>query len=152
VATRLGRYLLQELFGWKGWLGAAGATVLTVGAPLGLLLSSEPGSWMRYWTLFGASNQLLAALTLLAVTVWLRRTGRRSAFTAVPMVFVLVTTLAALGKLAIANFRASHGGDVAFINAFAATALIALALYLLAAALAAARRPRPVAVRPAPNP
>ncbi|MFN8178629.1 MAG: carbon starvation CstA family protein [bacterium] len=152
VATRLGRYLLQELFGWKGRAGAVGATVITVGAPLGLLLSAGEGSWMKYWTLFGASNQLLAALTLLAVTVWLRRTGRRSTFTALPMLFVLVTTLTALGKLAISNFRASHGGDVALVNALAASALILLALYLLVAALAAARRPSPLLARPAPSP
>lgn len=144
VAARLGRYLLQELFGWTGVRGAAAATLLTVGAPLGLLLLAEEGSWAKFWTLFGASNQLLAALTLLAVTVWLRRTGRRYWFTALPMVFVLVTTLLALGKLALSNFQSSHGADVALVNAISATLLIALALYLVAVAATAARRAGPV--------
>jgi carbon starvation protein len=143
----LGRYLLQELFAWKGRRGATFATLLTVGAPMGLLLLAEKGSWAKFWTLFGASNQLLAALTLLAVTVWLRRTGRRYLFTALPMVFVLVTTLYALGALAIANFRSSHGADVALVNAISATLLIALAIYLLAAAGAATRRNGAGAVR-----
>jgi carbon starvation protein len=140
VATRLGRYLLQELFGWSGRRGAIAATLLTVGAPLVLLLLAEEGSWAKFWALFGASNQLLAALTLLAVTVWLRRTGRPWAFTALPMLFVLVTTLVALGALAVANLRATRGADVALFNAIAALLLIGLALYLVGAAVGAARR------------
>ena len=64
VCTRLGRYLLQELFGWRGRLGAAAATVLTMAPPALVLANSQPGMYREYWTLFGASNQLLAALTL----------------------------------------------------------------------------------------
>ena len=41
-----------------------------------LLLFTAQGGWKTYWTLFGASNQLLAALSLLVVTVWLARTRR----------------------------------------------------------------------------
>ncbi|OGR94236.1 MAG: carbon starvation protein CstA [Elusimicrobia bacterium RIFCSPLOWO2_01_FULL_64_13] len=93
VATRLGRYILQELFGWTGRAGAAAATGLTVGVPLALLLAGRTGSYRLFWTLFGASNQLLAALTLLGITVWLKRAGKRYWFTLAPMVFVMGITL-----------------------------------------------------------
>jgi carbon starvation protein len=142
VSTRLGRYLLQELLGWKGKLGAWAGTLATVIAP-GLLLSfAGEGMWQKFWTLFGASNQLLAALTLLAVTVWLHEARRRIAFTLLPMCFVLTITLWALVKLTWANFRATHGFDVELLNGIAAALLIALALYLGISALAKLRQER----------
>ena len=93
VSARLGRYLLQELFGWRGRAGAIAATLITVAAPMVLLLLAEERMWMKFWTLFGASNQLLAALTLLAITIWLWRTGRAWAFTALPMQVFLWTSM-----------------------------------------------------------
>ena len=64
VSMRLGRYIVQELFGWKGRLGALVGTLLTLGLPLYFILFAPPNSWLKFWTLFGASNQLLAGLTL----------------------------------------------------------------------------------------
>lgn len=135
VSTRLGRYLLQELFGWKGRVGAVAATLLTIGVPALLLATAGREMWVRFWTLFGASNQLLAALTLLAISVWLKKTGKPVAFTLLPMFFVLTITLWALGRLAWANFSAvaaggAGGGTMTLVNAVAASALILLALYL----------------------
>jgi carbon starvation protein len=135
VSTRLGRYILQEVFGWPGKVGALAATLLTVVAPGALLLYAGEGMWQKFWVLFGASNQLLAALTLLAITVWLYQARRRIAFTLLPMVFVLTITLWALGRLAWANLHASKGLDIEMLNAVAAVLLIALALYLAVAAL-----------------
>ena len=79
VCTRLGRYILQELTGQHNWFGVFFGTALTAGAPLYFLLrhpSAGPPVWKVFWNLFGASNQLLAALTLLGVTVWLWQTRR----------------------------------------------------------------------------
>ena len=140
VSTRLGRYIVQELLGWRGRLGALGGTLLTIAVPLALILAGTEGGWVRFWTLFGASNQLLAALTLLSVAVWLRQEGRRYAFAAVPMVFVLVVTLWALGSLALGGFRSAAGLDVSLMNAVAATLLVSLALYLVATAVRAPNR------------
>jgi carbon starvation protein len=140
VCTRLGRYLLQELFGWRGRSGALAGAVLTILLPLYFLCYAGPGSWIRFWTLFGASNQLLAALTLLSVTVWLHRSRRRIAFTLWPMLFVLVVTLWALGKLAYSNWIAASGIDVALLNAVASMALLVLALFLVLSAILAVRR------------
>lgn len=142
VSTRLGRYLLQELLGWKGKGGAVVATLATVIAPGLLLAFAGEGMWQKFWTLFGASNQLLAALTLLAVTVWLYQARRRIAFTLLPMIFVLTITLWALGKLTWANLMATHGFDVELLNGVAALLLILLALYLAASALVKLRAER----------
>src|SRR5439155_640876 len=53
------------------------------------------GTWVYIWQLFGASNQLLAALSLLVVTVWLVATRRNALYAGIPMVFMYVTTMAA---------------------------------------------------------
>ncbi|MBU2446476.1 MAG: hypothetical protein KJ666_13025 [Bacteroidetes bacterium] len=44
------------------------------------------------WTVFGSANQLLAALTLIAVTAWLVQKSRNYWFTAIPAVFMIITT------------------------------------------------------------
>src|SRR5699024_6504927 len=48
------------------------------------------------WPLFGTANQLLAAISLLLVSVWLKRLGRGYVVTLIPMFFVLATTLYAM--------------------------------------------------------
>jgi carbon starvation protein len=131
VSARLGRYLLQELFGWTGRAGAALATVLTVAPAIYFVLASGRGSWTQFWTLFGASNQLLAALTLLVLTVWLRRRGRPYLFALLPMIFVAGITFWALGSLAAGYLRATDGPGVALLNGLAAVALLGLAIFLL---------------------
>ncbi len=145
VSTRLGRYILQELFGWRSRVGAAVATVVTVALPVWFIVYAPEGSWVKFWTLFGASNQLLAALTLLAISAWLHEARQRIAFTLVPMAFVLTITLWALGKIAIASFGMARGIDVGFANAVASTLLIGLALFLVGSALAKLRHPPAVA-------
>jgi carbon starvation protein len=135
VCTRLGRYIVQELLGWPGLGGKVAGTLLTIAPPVVLLGWAGEGMWVKFWTLFGASNQLLAALTLLAVTVWLHHARRRIAFTLLPMLFVLTITLWALGKLFFANLAATRGLDVELINGIASGLLVLLALYFAVAAL-----------------
>ncbi len=146
VSTRLGRYIVQEISGWRSMRGAIVGTLLTVAIPVYFISFATEGSWVKFWTLFGASNQLLAALTLLAITVWLHQSRRRIGFTLAPMLFVLVITLWALGKLTLANIAASKGLDVAALNSFFAAALIVLAIYLVVRALVALRAERPAVV------
>lgn len=83
VCTRLGRYILQELTGWQDKWGRLVATAVTAAVPM-FFLFRQPldkegklvPTWKVFWDLFGASNQLLAALALIGVTVWLWRTRR----------------------------------------------------------------------------
>lgn len=131
VATRLGRYLVQELLGLSGVSGAALGTALTI-APAALFLwFGGEGSYLRFWTLFGASNQLLAALTLLSIAVWLRKEGKGALFVLAPLAFVLTITLWALVAIASKSFGAAQGFDVAFANGVASVVLISLALFLV---------------------
>lgn len=141
VCTRLGRYILQELFRRRDRVGAVVATLITIALPVYFIWGAEEGSWIRFWTLFGASNQLLAALSLLTITIWLHHARKRIAFTLLPMLFVLTITLWSLGKLCWANWQATQGVDLALVNAIAALALIVLATFLAITALWDARRP-----------
>ena len=131
VSMRLGRYIVQELFGLPGRVGAVIGTLGTVAIPFVLMFFAKPGSWTDFWTLFGASNQLLAALTLLSITVWLHQARKRIAFTLLPMLFVLVITLWALGAMVYGNFSAAAGFDIKLVNGVASLALICLAIYLV---------------------
>ncbi len=82
------------------WLGEAlpalknmhVSTIISMVLTLFLVLT---GTWVYLWFSFGASNQLLAALALLIVSVWLRSVGRNPAYAVIPMLFMYVTTMAA---------------------------------------------------------
>jgi len=68
------------------------STLISMILTLALVLT---GTWVYLWQMFGASNQLMAALSMLVVAVWLKSEKRNPAYAAVPMVFMYVTTLAA---------------------------------------------------------
>jgi carbon starvation protein len=53
------------------------------------------GTWVYLWQLFGAANQLMAALSLLIVTVWLREQKKNPSYALWPTLFMYITTLAA---------------------------------------------------------
>jgi carbon starvation protein len=132
VATRLGRYLLQELTQTTSRAAGVLAAAVTAGAALLILLSAKPGSWQQFWILFGTSNQLLAGLTLLGITVWLYRTGRRYWYTLLPMMFVLVVTVWALLIQIGLGWKAMEAKGLHFDPAVV-NAVVALALFVLAA-------------------
>ena len=120
VCTRLGRYILQELTGLTGRTGAWLGTAATAGAPLVFLLRPQVGAdgnpvpaWRMFWGLFGASNQLLAALTLLGVLVWLLRTRRGAAWiwpvVGIPTVLMYVMSTWALATMTLPRFMTPSG-------------------------------------------
>jgi carbon starvation protein len=149
VSTRLGRYILQELTGRQGRFAAIVGTAVTVLVPLVWLLQAGEGAYIAFWTLFGTSNQLLAALSLLGISVWLTRSGKRAWYTWAPMAFVMSITLYSLVLQAIAGTRAvassGAGFDIVSLNAGVSIVLIGLALVLLVEAVRALKKPRPAA-------
>jgi carbon starvation protein len=144
VSTRLGRYILQELSGSASKLAGVIATGVTCAVPLALILSSGPGSYLKFWTLFGTSNQLLASLSLLGITVWLRRTGRKYWFAAVPMVFVMSVTVVSLFLQAkTALLRSGLTLDMVTANGVVSLLLLGLTALLVVEATRAWRLPTP---------
>ena len=146
VCTRLGRFIIQELTGWRNAGGRWFGTILTAGVPAffvtqKLMLNGKPApAWRIFWELFGASNQLLAALTLLGVTVWLWRT-RRAIWvlfvTGVPAIFMYVMSSWALTTMVKAKFANGVNSDpVAWI----AVVLLVLAALMLLEGIAAMLR------------
>jgi len=90
TATRIGRYLTQELFRIKNRF-AATLIVVALAGWLGL-----SGEWNEIWPIFGSANQLIAALTLVVITTWLLSRRKAVIYTLVPMLFMLTTATAAL--------------------------------------------------------
>jgi carbon starvation protein len=102
TGVRLQRYIFQE---WgeiyninifhKGWV----ATLFAVGACLALAFGAggaDGKGGMIIWPLFGTTNQLMAGLTLLVVTVMLIRQKSAVKYTLIPIVFLLTMTFIAL--------------------------------------------------------
>lgn len=134
TCTRLARYVVEDLFRIPRGrvVPIALATGVTLLLPLLLtqitltLPNGQPApAWKVIWPIFGATNQLLGALAMLAVTIWLRNKGRRRAFIAIPMFFMLAVTLIALVQLV---WR--YDGPTTLVG-FIATALLLLSLVLV---------------------
>ncbi|HLQ46960.1 MAG TPA: carbon starvation CstA family protein, partial [Planctomycetaceae bacterium] len=149
VCTRLGRYIIQELTGWHNRFGRWLATTLTAGAPLFFLLQPGvdaagkplPPIWKTFWNLFGASNQLLAALTLLGVTVWLWKTRREMwvwFVTGIPTVVMYVMSTWALISMTWPKFFDGSGNFAASkeVVPWVGVVLLGLAALMLVEAIA----------------
>lgn len=105
TATRLARFMFQEFWlepgqtpkdvkeGWKKvMVNPYFATILTV--VLGVLLGMN--GYGKIWGLFGAANQLLAGIGLLAVATWLGNIGKNNKMFLAPMAFMIVVTICSL--------------------------------------------------------
>ena len=110
TATRLARFVFQEFFERENkpsvlsrnrYIGTS-VTVLFAG----LLALSGTGDTL--WPMFGSANQLLAAIALLAVTVWLAELRKKNHFVKIPMYFMFCVTLSALGTLIFQHFKARN--------------------------------------------
>jgi carbon starvation protein len=105
-----------------------------------------------FWNLFGASNQLLAALTLLGVTVWLWRTRRETwvwLVTGLPTAFMYVMSTWALVTLTLPRFRGPDGWVApADPVPWAGLVLLVLAAVMLVEAIRALGGGGPTAVPP----
>ena len=66
------------------------------------------GGFAVIWPIFGSANQLLAALALLAIALWLKKAKRNFSMLVIPMIFMLIVTLFALVFLIKANLAASN--------------------------------------------
>jgi carbon starvation protein len=93
------------------------------------------GTWVYLWQLFGAANQLMAALSLLIVTVWLREQKKNPSYALWPTLFMYITTLAATlvtMRNLLVTIAIPRAGTAA---AFGAWAMIIIAALLVVTAL-----------------
>lgn len=98
TATRICRYLGEELFGIKNRYISTGIVVILSAA------LAWSGQWSKIWPAFGASNQLVAALALFVLSCWLLAKHKSVKFTLLPALLILTTTIAALIFQAIKYF------------------------------------------------
>ena len=128
TATRLARFALQELASSSQSKAASPlrnryvSTLVTVGLAATLVYSK---AGMAMWPLFGAANQLVAALAFLVITVWLVYSDRPIWFSVIPGIFMYLVTMSALIWSVFRFFRTDHR----------ALAVIALVLLMLAGVL-----------------
>jgi carbon starvation protein len=134
TCTRLARFTLQEYFedmpqpaaqvmAKNRYLSTTIVVILSV-----LLLAS--GEFEKLWPIFGSANQLLAALALLTIGVWLIKKNISATFVTIPMFFMFTVTLASLGLFAWKNFQ-----DEGYILASIASILFVLAIALILLAI-----------------
>ena len=90
--------------------------------------------WLTIWAAFGASNQLMAGLALLLVSLWLKSEGRKNAWARYPSFFMIITTIAALLYLAYTNFFVALPKAASAQAAIASTLVGIIAVVLVAAA------------------
>jgi len=121
----------DDLTGWKKSItNPYVATLITV--VLGIALGMT--GYAKIWALFGAANQLLAALGLLAVCCWLGKIGRNNKMFYIPMFFMLIVTLTSLVFTIRGQFAGiAAGTDVAWcwVRAVIAILLVILAIVLV---------------------
>ena len=143
TGTRLSRFMFSELFlkdGEATYQDATGARKLLAHPLFGTLLMVVVGgilgglSLSQIWGLFGAANQLLAGLALMAVAAWLGNVGKNNKMFYIPMVFMLVATLSSLvltvkGKITLVGGGGAAWGD--WFQLIFAAAMIILAIILV---------------------
>lgn len=140
VATRLGRYIFEELTGWRHRSAGYVSALITLILPALFLTrkifdaqGNPVPAWQAFWTVFGASNQLLAAIVLFGISIWLFRNRMKYLFTLLPSIFMMLIAVISLGFILKpwALGLLSHTGPVFDPIAIAGTVLLLLAAFLM---------------------
>lgn len=134
TCTRLARFTLQEYF---EDMPQPAAQVMaknryistTIVIVLSMLLLGS-GEFSLLWPIFGSANQLLAALALLTIGVWLIKKKISATFVTIPMFFMFTVTLASLGLFAWKNYQ-----EAGYVLALIASLLFVLAIALIVLAI-----------------
>lgn len=142
TGTRLSRFMFSELFlepGEMSWQDASGVRKLLAHPLFGTLLMVTIGCVLgglklnAIWGLFGAANQLLAGIALMAVCAWLGHVQKNNRMFFFPMIFMLCATLASLAftimkKISLIGAGSAVWGDWFQIVFAAAMAVLAVVL------------------------
>jgi len=130
VCTRLARYIFQELSGLQSKIGGVISALISLLLPFLFLMATKEKGYLVAWPIFGTSNQLLASLTLLAISVWLMKTGKNAVYTILPMIFMTVMTLWSLLTFII-PFITALGAGVAIKPDTTISGICGIILFIL---------------------
>ena len=114
TAARIQRLIVAEFgeqMGWRWLTNRYVATLVAVGPAIPLVLAGQK-VWGPLWLLFGTTNQLIAAMSLLVLFVYLYRAKKPLWAIAVPMVFLIGMTLVAMG-MNLWTWVTSYGTETA---------------------------------------
>lgn len=138
-SVRLMRYIIAEL-GSEYKVPAlqkahVATTVAVVTSAALVLLPKGPNGFGSggyvLWPLFGTSNQLLAAISLLLISVWLKRLGRNYLVTLIPMLFLLVMTVWAMVQQVIFDWAGVGGTDANLLLFILGSIILIFAVWIV---------------------
>jgi carbon starvation protein len=148
TATRVQRFVVQELgviYKIKALTNRYFAGLIAVGSALFLLLAASPkgpgSGGLVLWPLFGAGNQLLAGLTLLILSIWLKQSGKNYWVTLVPAVFLGLVTCIAM-SINMQDFLATENWMLLGISGL----IVALEFWIVLEGIAAFRAVKSVEI------
>ncbi|MDI5883270.1 carbon starvation protein A [Cobetia amphilecti] len=138
-AVRLMRYIIAELgseYGMPALSHKHVATSIAVIASAALVILPQgpkgfgSGGYLL-WPLFGTSNQLLAGISLMLVSVWLKRQGRPVIYTLAPMVFLMIMTLWAMVQQVVLDWSGMGSNDPQWLLFTFGSLIMVFALWIL---------------------
>jgi len=139
TSVRLMRYIINELgeeYNLQPLKHLHVSTFIAVGASTALVLIPEgphglgSGGYLL-WPLFGTSNQLLAGISLLLITIWLRRKGRSIIYTLIPMVFLLFVTVWAMVEHVFFEWSGAGEADANLLLFIFGAVILGFAVWIL---------------------
>ena len=135
TCTRLTRFLIEELFEWRSarsrYLGTVLVLVLPALAAFGTYTAPDGSQlpvWKAIWPLFGATNQLLAALALITFIVFLKDRRVAYGFVLIPAIIMIVMPVSALLLMVFQYGPVSMLGGIALIMVFIAICILAMSV------------------------
>ncbi len=140
TSTRIQRYItteLGEMYNIKILTNRFVAAAIAAFTPLILIFGGEGLSWKRLWPIFGATNQMLAGLSLLVLSVYLFRKGRKTIFTLAPMIFLIIMTSTAM-VLSLKDFIKSGNWILSILTIF----LLSFSVWIILEAVTVIRKIR----------
>ncbi|WP_026691207.1 carbon starvation CstA family protein [Alteribacter aurantiacus] len=148
TSVRLMRYIISELgneYKIKSLTKMHVATTVAVVASAALVLLPRgpqgfgSGGYLL-WPLFGTSNQLLAGITLLLITLWLKRQGRNYLVTLIPMVFLMIMTLWAMGQQVFFQWSGLGDAEMNLLLFMLGSVIFVFAIWIMLEAVSALRK------------
>lgn len=147
TAVRITRFLVQESLGDKVPV-FKNKYVVTLTVVFAAYLIGATDGWQKIWPIFGATNQLIAAVALFVVATWLMAVKKPTQYVLYPAIFMVITTIGALGWQAYSFLTAPEPNLFLGITALV---LIGLAVFVGNEGMQALRGRRVISITAVPS-